>query len=149
LVPGNLREAAAALGAPLWRTVWHVVLPTARSGLTTAVILGVARGVGETAPVLLTAGYTASMNVNPVKNPMVSLPLVAYNLVRSPQPTQIARGFATAAVLLILVLGMFTLARVLGGRPPGHLSNRQARRAASRSAKDVGRAEARHRGVAS
>ena len=56
LVPGNLREASAALGAPQWRTVWHVVLPTARSGLATAVILGVARGVGETAPVLLTVG---------------------------------------------------------------------------------------------
>ena len=56
LVPGNLREASAALGAPKWRTVWHVVLPTARSGLATAVILGVARGIGETAPVLLTAG---------------------------------------------------------------------------------------------
>ena len=49
LVPGNLREASLALGASRWRTVWHVVLPTARSGLATAVILGVARGVGETA----------------------------------------------------------------------------------------------------
>ena len=69
LVPGNLREASAALGAPQWRTVWHVVLPTARSGLATAVILGVARGVGETAPVLLTSGFTASLNVNPDQEP--------------------------------------------------------------------------------
>ncbi len=148
LVPGSLREASAALGAPLWRTVWHVVLPTARSGLTTAVILGVARGVGETAPVLLTAGFTSSMNVDPSKNPMVSLPLAAFVLVRSPQPTQIARGFATAAVLMILVLILFTIARVLGGRPPGHLSKRQARRAEARSARDVERTTTRHCEVA-
>ncbi len=48
VVPGGLREASLALGASRWRTVWHVVLPTARPGLATAVILGVARGVGET-----------------------------------------------------------------------------------------------------
>ena len=139
LVPGNLREAAAALGAPQWRTVWHVVLPTARSGLTTSVILGVARGVGETAPVLLTAGFTSTMNLNPTSGPMVSLPLAAFELVQSPQPSQIARGFATAAVLMILVLVLFTLARVLGGRPVGRLSKRQARRADARSLRDLTR----------
>jgi phosphate transport system permease protein len=143
LVPGNLREASAALGAPKWRTVWHVVLPTARSGLTTAVILGVARGVGETAPVLLTAGYTSTMNVNPLKNPMVSLPLAAYELVRSPQPNLIARGFGAAAVLMILVLVLFTLARILGGRPAGRLSKRQTRRALAHSAADLQRIEGR------
>lgn len=141
LVPGNLREASAAMGAPQWRTVWHVVLPTARSGLTTSVILGVARGVGETAPVLLTAGFTSTMNVNPTKGPMVSLPLAAFELVRSPQPTQVARGFATAAVLMILVLVLFTVARVLGGRPVGRLSNRQARRAKAKSTRDLARIE--------
>lgn len=139
LVPGNLREAAAALGAPQWRTVWHVVLPTARSGLTTSVILGVARGVGETAPVLLTAGFTSSLNLNPTSGPMVSLPLAAFELVRSPQQTQVARGFATAAVLMLLVLFLFSLARVLGGRPAGHLSARQARRVDARSARDLTR----------
>ncbi len=144
LVPGNLREAAAALGAPQWRTVWHVVLPTARSGLTTAVILGVARGIGETAPVLLTAGFTSTMNLNPQANPMVSLPLAAFQFVRSPQPTLVARGFATAAVLMILVLILFTVARILGGRPVGRLSKRQTRRAAQRSANDLARIEARH-----
>lgn len=147
LVPGNLREASAALGASQWRTVWHVVLPTARSGLTTAVILGVARGVGETAPVLLTAGFTASMNLNPTKGPMVSLPLAAFELVRSPQPSQVARGFATAAVLMLLVLVLFTIARVIGGRPAGRLSNRQARRAATRSARDLHRIQAQQIGV--
>ena len=112
LVPGNLREASAALGAPDWRTVRYVVLPTARSGLATSVILGVARGLGETAPVLLTSGITASMNLNPRSGPMMSLPLATFEFVRSPQPTLVARGFATAAVLMVLVLVLFTLARI-------------------------------------
>jgi phosphate transport system permease protein len=142
LVPGNLREASSALGAPHWRTVWHVVLPTARSGLTTAVILGVARGIGETAPVLLTAGLTSTMNINPLKNPMVSLPLAAFEFVRSPQPALIARGFATAAFLMFLVLVLFSLARMVGGRPAGRLSNRQAKRAAAHSRKDLARFDA-------
>jgi phosphate transport system permease protein len=142
LVPGNLREASAALGAPQWRTVWHVVLPTARSGLTTSVILGVARGIGETAPVLLTAGYTASLNVNPTANPMVSLPLAAYVLVKSGNDNLIARGFGAAAVLMILVLILFTLARILGGRPAGRLSKRQTKRAAARSKGDIARIDA-------
>lgn len=143
LVPGNLREASAALGAPQWRTVWHVVLPTARSGLTTSVILGVARGIGETAPVLLTAGFTSTMNFNPTSGPMVSLPLAAFELVRSPQPTQIARGFATSAVLMLLVLLLFTVARVIGGKPAGRLSKRQSRKAMAHSETDAERIEAR------
>ncbi|MEQ1786053.1 MAG: ABC transporter permease subunit, partial [Acidimicrobiales bacterium] len=142
LVPGNLREASAALGAPQWRTVRHVVLPTARSGLATAVILGVARGIGETAPVLLTAGFTSTLNVNPVEGPMVSLPLATFEFVRSPQPALVARGFATAAVLMVLVLVLFVLARIVGGRPAGRVSNRQAKRLAARSRRDVERFEA-------
>lgn len=141
LVPGNLREASAALGAPQWRTVRSVVLPTARSGLTTAVILGIARGIGETAPVLLVSGVTAEWNPNPRENPMMSLPLATFIFVRSPQPAEVARGFATAAVLMILVLILFTLARVAGGRQAGQLSKRQARRASGRSAKDLARIE--------
>ena len=144
LVPGNLKEAAAALGAPQWRTVWHVVLPTARSGLATAVILGVARGVGETAPVLLTAGFTSTLNRNPIKGPMVSLPLATFEFVRSPQPALIARGFATAAVLMVVVLVLFALARMAGGRPAGTLTPRQARRRAQRSADDLLRMELPH-----
>lgn len=139
LVPGNLREASAALGAPQRRTVWFVVLPTARSGLATAVILGVARGVGETAPVLLTSGVTGSMNVNITEAPMMSLPLATFEFVRSPQPELIARGFATAAVLMLLVLVLFILARIIGGRGPGQLSAGQIRRVRGRSAKDVTR----------
>lgn len=143
LVPGNLREASAALGASHWRTVWHVVLPTARSGLTTAVILGTSRGIGETAPVLLTAGITSSLNTNPLSGPMVSLPLATFEFVKQPQPAQIARGFATAATLMGLVLILFFLARLIGGHGPGHVSKRQARRIRRASANDLVRFDAR------
>ncbi|MFF3450355.1 phosphate ABC transporter permease PstA [Streptomyces sp. NPDC002667] len=141
LVPGNLTEAAEALGAPRWRTVWHVVLPTARSGLATAVILGTARGIGETSPVLLTAGFTAALNTDATSGPMVSLPLAVFNFVKSPEPTMIARGFGAAAVLMALVLVLFVIARVIGGRGPGHQTKRQARRTARASRADVQRFE--------
>ena len=141
LVPGNLREASEATGAPQWRTVWHVVLPTARSGLVNAVILGVARGVGETAPVLLVSGITSTLNSNPRRNPMMSLPLAVFEFVRSPQQALIQRGFATAAVLMVLVLALFTVARVIAGRPVGRQSKSQARRTMRRSARDLERIE--------
>ncbi len=141
LVPGNLREASAALGAPQYRTVWHVVLPTARPGLATSVILGVARGIGETAPVLLVSGITGTMNTNPLENPMMSLPLATFQFVRTPVEAQQARGFATAAVLMILVLILFAMARVLGGRQAGQLSKRQRRKASGRSLQDMERIE--------
>ena len=137
LVAGNLREASYALGSTKWRTVWQVVLPTARSGLVTAVILGTARGIGETSPVLLTSGVTAVMNLNPFDGPMISLPLQVFAFVRSPEPNMVARGFGTAAVLLLLVLTLFALARVLGGRGPGQLSVRQQRAVVARSARDA------------
>jgi len=146
LVPGNLKEAARALGASTWRTVWTVTLPTARSGLTTAVILGTARGIGETSPVLLTAGATTFFNFNPFVGPMTSLPLTTFTFVKSPELDFIARGFGTAAVLMVLVVILFLSARAIGGRGPGQLSNRQrqARARASRAddyrfrAKDLG-----------
>ncbi|GII56695.1 phosphate transport system permease protein PstA [Planotetraspora thailandica] len=147
LVPANLTEAAEALGAPRWRTVWHVVLPTARSGLATAVILGTARGIGETSPVLLTAGYTAALNADPLHGPMVSLPLAVFTFVKSPEPTMIARAFGTAVVLMALVLVLFVIARVLGGRGPGQQSKRQARRAARVSQRDAQRFEQRRHPV--
>ena len=137
LVPGNLREASYALGTTRWRTVWHVVLPTARSGLVTAVILGTARGIGETSPVLLTSGVTAVLNFNPFSGPMISLPLQVFDFVRSPEPTMVARGFGTAAVLLVLVFILFVLARLIGGKGPGQLSDGQRRRASAESRRDL------------
>ncbi len=139
LVPGSLKEASYALGSSQWRTVWHVLLPTARSGLMTAVILGAARAIGETSPVLLTAGATGYMNVNPFNGPMMSLPLLAYTSVQSPQPNEIARGFGAAATLVLLVIALFLVARTLGGRQPGDLSGFQARRRAAQSRRDARR----------
>jgi phosphate transport system permease protein len=118
LVPGTLREASLALGASQWRTAWVVVLPTARSGLTTAVVLGMARAIGETAPVLITAGFSQFLNANPFQGPQTSLPLYIYSYERLPQATEIARAFGAGLMLMFLVLILFTLARVLGGKEP-------------------------------
>ncbi len=145
LVAGNLREASYALGASHWRTVWGVVLPTARSGLVTAIILATARGIGETSPVLLTSGITSVMNVDPFNGPMISLPLQVFTFVASPEPNFIARGFGTAAVLMLLVLTLFAIARLIGGRGPGELSPRQRRTALARSRRDVVRIDDHHR----
>ncbi|MFD0568518.1 phosphate ABC transporter permease PstA [Kitasatospora gansuensis] len=119
LVPGTLREASYALGASQWRTVWSVVLPTARPGLATAVVLGMARGVGETSPVLLTSGMTAFHNGNPFAGQQVSLPLYIWNYVRQPYPDMESRAFAAALTLMAVVLVLFVTARVLGGHRPG------------------------------
>jgi phosphate transport system permease protein len=116
LVPSGLREASLALGASQWRTVWSVVLPTARPGLATALVLGTARGIGETSPVLLTAGFTTYLNLNPFSGPMVSLPLFTFKMSQSPEETFISRAFGAAALLLVLVLILFAFSRWMAGR---------------------------------
>ena len=127
LVPNTLREASYALGASHWRTVLTVVLPTARSGLITAVVLGMARAIGETAPVLLTSGLNSFMNANPFSGWQTSLPLYIYEYVRLPQQSMHDRAFGAAVVLVAMVLVLFTVARVLGGKAPGELTRRQRR----------------------
>jgi phosphate transport system permease protein len=144
LVPGNLREAGLALGAGQWSVVRRVVLPTVKSGLTTAIILATAHGIGETAPVLLTAGVTNNLNVNPFDGPQISLPLAALEFVKSPQPDMKTRGFATAAFLLVLVLVLFVVARFLGGQKAGEVTPRQRRQRANKSLRDLPRIEANH-----
>ncbi len=116
LVPGGLREAALALGCNQWQTVKGVVLPTARPGLVTAVLLGVARVIGETSPVLLVAGSTNELNYDPTSGPQVSLPLFVFTQARLPLDTAIARAFGAAVVLLVLVVVLFTTARLIGRR---------------------------------
>jgi phosphate transport system permease protein len=130
LVPGGLREASLALGASQWRTAWLVVLPTARPSLTTAVVLAMARAIGETAPVLLTAGFTPFLNANPFHNPQASLPLYIFSYERLPQGAFVSRAFGAALVLMLVVAILFITARVLGGRQPGRSSGRQRRQAA-------------------
>jgi phosphate transport system permease protein len=126
LVPSTLKEASIGLGADNFRTMWQVTLPTARSGLVTAIILATARGIGETSPVLLTSGFTASMNADPFHGPMVSLPLAVFQFVKSPEPTMIARGFGTAATLMLLVVVLFVIARIIGSDTVAKKDRRRA-----------------------
>ena len=130
LVPGTLREAAYALGSSQRRVVLDVVLPTARSGLTTAVVLGMARGIGETAPVLIVSGVTKEINANPLQGPQLNLPLAIWDYahVEAVNSNYVARGFGAGFVLVLVVLALFALARWLGGKAPGELTRRQRRR---------------------
>jgi len=115
-VSPGLRESSLALGSPEWRTITRVVLPTARTGLVTAALLGVARVIGETAPALLTAFGSAHTNVNPFKGQQADLPLFVYQLLRVPNAAQVQRAWSGALMLIALVLVLFTLARVVSGR---------------------------------
>jgi phosphate transport system permease protein len=129
LVSNSLREASYALGASQWRTTWNVVLPTARSGLTTVSVLGMARAIGETAPLLYTAGLTNFLNANPFHGPQTGMPLLIWAFIKiTPSQTMIERGFGAGLALLVMVLILFTAARVLGGKAPGELTRRQRRR---------------------
>jgi phosphate transport system permease protein len=119
VVPGGLREASLALGASHWRTVVKVVLPTARAGLATALILGVARGIGETAPVLICSGASTFLNYDPLHNWMNSLPLFIYSGFQSGEQLYAARLWGAASVLLTLVLLLFVAARFLARSRPG------------------------------
>ncbi len=120
-VPGSLREAALALGAPRWRTTTQVVIPTARSGLITAVILGVARAIGETAPVLFTAFGSAKTNYNPFHGPQADLPLQVFQLITLPNANQNDEAWGGALVLIAMVLILFIVARVVGSGRRGRV----------------------------
>jgi len=115
-IPDHLREGALALGAPRWRVTLRVVIPTALAGLVTAVILGVARAVGETAPMLLTAFGSDNTNTNPLKGPQADLPLFVWKLIRLPNDTQVDRAWSGALILVGLVLILFVTARFLSTR---------------------------------
>jgi phosphate transport system permease protein len=141
LVPDGLREGSLALGAYEWRTVWNVVLPTARSGLITAVILGVARAVGETAPVLLTAFGAQVMNGNPFHGPQESVPLFIWTYIRfNPGSAPYLRAWMASFVLIVVVLGLFTLARVLGSRTSIERKQKRAAKRATAAQKAAARA---------
>ncbi len=114
LVPVDLRYAALALGAPNYRAFFQVILPAAKSGLLTALLLGLARVVGETAPLILTMNPSSSTSVNPFGGGMTTLPTYIYNYLASSYETSQARAWGAALVLLILVGFLFGLARILG-----------------------------------
>jgi phosphate transport system permease protein len=111
LVPRELREAALALGVPTWRTTLSVVLPTARAGVLTAVMLAVARAAGETAPLLFTALGSRLVNVGEWDKPMDSLTLFIYNGARSPINAVNDQAWGAALLLLLLVLGINIIVR--------------------------------------
>ena len=116
LIPNDLREAGVALGGTQWRTVAMIVLPAARSGLVTAMILGVARIAGETAPILLLTGGGDKVNPNPFNGSLGSLPYYIWKSFNAGSPEAITRAWAGLLVLLLVVLILFTLARLLTTR---------------------------------
>jgi phosphate transport system permease protein len=116
LIPQDLREAGTALGGTQWRTVAMIVLPAARSGLITAMILGVARIAGETAPLLLLTGGGDKVNPNPFNGPMGSLPYYIWKSFSAGSEEAITRAWAGLLVLVFLVLILFISARFLSTR---------------------------------
>jgi len=120
LIPNELREAGVALGGTQWRTVAGVVLPAAKSGLVTAIILGVARIIGETAPILLVSGGGDSLNLNPTEGAMGSLPFYIWKaFLTSGTPESLARAWAGMLVLLSFIFILFGMARYISGRKVG------------------------------
>ncbi len=115
LVPASLREAALALGAPRWRVVTRVVLPTARSGLITGSLLAIARGAGETAPLLFTAG-AAHVLTSGLGSPMNSLPSQIFNDLGENTNNFYDRAWGAALTLVVLILILNLIARFAARR---------------------------------
>lgn len=111
LVDNSLRESALALGAPRWKVITSVVLPTARSGLITGSLLAVARAAGETAPLLFTAFAVNELTFG-LGEPMNSLPLQIFNDVRQPQDIIVERAWGAALLLVLLILALNLIARL-------------------------------------
>lgn len=111
LVPNSLREAALALGAPRWRVITKVVLPTAIPGLVTGSLLAIARAAGETAPLLFTV-LGAQVLTFSLKDQMNSLPLQIFNDVRTPNPQLVQRAWGAALTLILIILIISIAARL-------------------------------------
>ncbi|MEU6084599.1 phosphate ABC transporter permease PstA [Streptomyces sp. NPDC047108] len=111
LVPNELREASLALGVPKWRTILKVVLPTAIGGITTGVMLAVARITGETAPVLLLVFGNAFINNDPFNGAQSSLPLYVYEQYKLGTDVSFDRAWAAALVLIAFVMILNLVAR--------------------------------------
>jgi phosphate transport system permease protein len=115
LVPDSLREAALALGAPRWRVVTRVVLPTARSGLITGSLLAVARGAGETAPLLFTIG-AAHVLTGDLGQPMNTLPTQIFSDLGQPTSQFADRAWGAALTLVAMILILNLVARLAARR---------------------------------
>jgi len=115
LVPQSLREAALALGAPRWRVITRVVLPTSLSGLVTGSLLAIARGTGETAPLLFTVATANALTFN-LSQQMNSLPLQIYNDIQSPNSAIVSRAWGAALTIVTLILILNLIARAASRR---------------------------------
>jgi phosphate transport system permease protein len=115
LVPASLREAALALGAPRWRVVTRIVLPTSLSGLITGSLLAIARGAGETAPLLFTAAGAQALTGN-LGQQMNALPLQIFSDITSPRDLIVSRAWGAALTLVALVLILNLIARAISRR---------------------------------
>ena len=115
LVPTQLREAALALGAPRWRVVTKVVLPTATPGLVTGCLLAIARGMGETAPLLFTVAVATGLTFN-LGSQMNTLPVLIYTDIQSPRQAIVDRAWGAALTLVAFVLILNVVARIVSRR---------------------------------
>lgn len=116
LVPHDLREASYALGVPQWLTILKVVLPTSAAGIATGIVLAIARVIGETAPLLITAGFTASLNTNLFEGRMQSLPVFVYTQYTNqgnPAWAFMDRAWAAALMLIVIVMALNIVARLI------------------------------------
>ena len=116
LIPNDLREAGTALGGTQWRTVAMIVVPAARSGLLTAIILGIARIAGETAPLVLLTGGGDKVNPNPFSGAVGSLPYYIWRSFNAGSPEAMTRAWAGLLVLMVVVFILFIAARSLSNR---------------------------------
>jgi phosphate transport system permease protein len=114
LVPQELREASYALGVPKWKTIVKVVIPTAFSGIMTGVMLGLARVMGETAPLLILVSYAVGINFSPTSDNMGALPtMINAGRDQPPQMPGYERVWAAALTLIIIVMLLNLLARAI------------------------------------
>ena len=116
LVPNELREASYALGVPKWLTVVKIVLPTSLAGIVTGVMLAIARVIGETAPLLIVAGFTQGMNYNPFKDQMMTLPVFVFRQYAdqgADAAAYVDRAWTGALVLILIVMALNIIARLI------------------------------------
>ncbi|TFB48862.1 phosphate ABC transporter permease PstA [Cryobacterium tagatosivorans] len=116
LVPNDLREAAYALGVPKWLTILKVVLPTSLAGIITGVMISISRVIGETAPLLIISGFTASMNYNLFSERMMTLPVFVYTQYANQgadAQAYLDRAWAGALTLILIVMVLNGVARLI------------------------------------
>ena len=116
IIPNELREASYALGIPKWLTILKVVIPTALAGIATGIIIAIARIIGETAPLLLAAGFTTSMNFNVMSEKMMTLPVFVYTsyaIQGTDVQSYVDRAWAGALTLMLIVMVLNLVARII------------------------------------